>query len=72
MPFVMTWMDLRALYYVKYIRQRRITYELYLESENTTLLDKENRLVVVGGRAWGVGEMGKGDQKVQTSNNKII
>ena len=35
------------------------------------LIDTENRLVVARGVGWGVGEMGEGGQKVQTSSYKI-
>ena len=45
----------------------------YVESkkQKPELIDTENRLVVVRGREWGMGEMGEGGQKVQTSSYKI-
>ena len=35
------------------------------------LTDAENRLVVARGKGWGLGEIGEGAQKVQTSSFKI-
>ena len=45
----------------------------YVESkkQKPELIDTENRLVVVRGREWGMGETGEGGQKVQTSSYKI-
>ena len=44
------------------------------EKIKNRVIDTENRLVVAKRRAWGmggIGIMGEGDQKLQTSNNKI-
>lgn len=43
------------------------------QTNKTKLIDTENRLVVATREgSWGVGEMGEGDQEVQTSRYKII
>lgn len=40
-------------------------------SKETKLIGTEIRLVVLSGGEWGVGELGEGGQKIQTSSGKI-
>ena len=41
------------------------------KTKQNKFIDTKNRLVVVRGTGWGVGKMGEGGQKVQTSSCKI-
>ena len=43
----------------------------YVEPKKKNLIYIENRLVVVRGGVWEVGEMSEGSQKVQISSHKI-
>ena len=66
---------LRTLYWVKWVREwQTVSSHLYVGSKTyrgKELIDTENRLIVTKDVGWEDGQMGKGGQKVQTSNYKI-
>ena len=66
---------LRTLYCVKWVREwQTVSSHLYVGSKTyrgKELIDTENRLIVTKNVGWEEGQMGKGGQKVQTSNYKI-
>ena len=46
-------------------------FRIYKKQKTTELIDTENRLVVARGGGWEVGQVDEGNEKIQTSSNKI-